>query len=112
MCTNFFWSGLSVVFNLNYFSLDTEYYFNKEACLREWENYFSNPINDVKDYADKLLSDLKSLQMSPTVEDFTNQMKELQKSSVWNKCVDLQIRKQWFSISKVIKRQYSSRYTK
>ena len=81
--------------------LDSEYFYNKKACIREWVEYFNDPSNGVKEHANTLLQDLKMLHISPTKEEFTMQMRDLRKSPIWNKDVDLAFRQAWFSLVKV-----------
>ena len=78
-----------------------KYYFNKEACIREWEEYFINPLNGVKKHADKLLQDMKRIQNSESEKEFENLMFEIRSTTVWNQMLQLEFRKKWFSLSKV-----------
>ena len=79
----------------------TEYYFNKESCLREWEDYLTNPKNGLKEHSSKLLQDLKILQASLSMEEFKQNVKNLSKCPIWKSDSTATFRQNWFAGSKV-----------
>eukprot|EP00111_Clytia_hemisphaerica_P014512 TCONS_00042724-protein len=66
----------------------SEFFFNKESCIREWQTYLTDPSNGVKDHSDKILGHLKALQMAESIDEVDRLMDNIPPEEDWLKSVE------------------------
>uniref|UniRef100_A0A7M5UR56 SWIM-type domain-containing protein n=1 Tax=Clytia hemisphaerica TaxID=252671 RepID=A0A7M5UR56_9CNID len=77
-----------------------EYYFNKDSCLQEWEEYLTNQKNGLKEHSTKLLRDLETLQSSSSMDEFKQNANQLSRCPIWKSESTSTFRQNWFAGSK------------
>ena len=71
-----------------FLSSGLEYFFNKDACTREWGTYLTDPSNGVSEHSEKILRHLRALQMAASIDEVDRLMENIPPEEDWLKSVE------------------------
>eukprot|EP00111_Clytia_hemisphaerica_P021241 TCONS_00062537-protein len=76
-----------------------EYVFNGESCVRQWKDSLKPHLLNgiINEDTKKLQADLRVIQQSSSMDEFTDRIEDLSESEMWNNESLLEFRRFWFA---------------